>query len=62
MTRLTAEEYRRLFEAYRRDRLQYPEEPLPTGVFAKWGWHLRIERDFRRELELQGIRLDEIPS
>ena len=55
MSKLTPSEYQRLFKAYRQDRMRHPNAPSPTSIFGKWGWDLKLERDFQRDLKAQGI-------
>jgi hypothetical protein len=56
---MTKEEYIKARDVFMKE--QYNKEPQkPNGMFGHWGWYLKKEREFKKLLETQGIKLPKL--
>ena len=59
MTTITKEEYSQQLKEYSRQQWE-KAEVKPNGMFSTWGWHLRVQREFRQKLIEQNITVEGI--
>lgn len=60
MKTISKAEYKKLWNQFRLAEWDKIKDNTirPNGMFGVWGWHIQKEREFKKILELQGIKVD----
>lgn len=57
---ISKSEYNKLWQEYRITEWNKIKDNVnrPNGMFGVWGWHLQKEKEFKKILNSQGIKVD----